>query len=99
LLSLFTHIHAFWVAALIIALIEFPSFSLPDVSKSLGRIAGSLERIAGDEAKSAELKPLPPTGPQAAGRKSLPSTQSKADGPSSATHANEPALKEGGRHA
>ncbi len=29
LLSLFTHIHAFWVAALIIALIEFPSFSLP----------------------------------------------------------------------
>ncbi len=29
LLSLFTHIHAFWVAALLIALIEFPRFFAP----------------------------------------------------------------------
>ena len=28
LLSLFTHIHAFWVAALLIALIDIPSFSI-----------------------------------------------------------------------
>ena len=46
LLSLFTHQHAFWVAALLIALIDIPSFSLPDFSGSLGRIANSLEAIA-----------------------------------------------------
>jgi hypothetical protein len=47
LLSLFTHIHAFWVAALLIALIDFHRFSIPDLSSSLGRIASSLEKLAG----------------------------------------------------
>jgi len=42
LLALFTHIHAFWVAGLLLALIE-----LPDVGSFLGRIAGSVETIAG----------------------------------------------------
>lgn len=43
LLALFTHIHAFWVAGLLLALID-----LPDVGSFLGRIAGSVEKIAGD---------------------------------------------------
>ncbi|MGN6747972.1 MAG: hypothetical protein ACTHJS_05190 [Xanthobacteraceae bacterium] len=42
LLALFTHIHAFWVAGLMLALIE-----IPDVGSFLGRIAGSVEKIAG----------------------------------------------------
>jgi hypothetical protein len=42
LLALFTHIHAFWVAGLLLALIE-----VPDVGSFLGRIAGSLEKMAG----------------------------------------------------
>jgi hypothetical protein len=42
LLALFTHIHAFWVAGLLLALIDLPDFGWP-----LRRIAGSLERIAG----------------------------------------------------
>jgi hypothetical protein len=41
LLALFTHIHAFWVAGLLLALIDLPDFGTP-----LGRIATSLERIA-----------------------------------------------------
>ncbi len=41
LLALFTHIHAFWVAGLLLALIE-----VPDVGSFLGRIAGSVEKIA-----------------------------------------------------
>jgi hypothetical protein len=41
LLALFTHIHLFWVAALILAMIEFP-----DIGGWLGRIAGSVEKIA-----------------------------------------------------
>ena len=42
LLALFTHIHAFWVAALLLALVD-----IPDVGSFLGRIAGSVDKIAG----------------------------------------------------
>jgi hypothetical protein len=43
LLSLFTHIHLFWVLALLIALVRVP---MPDFTGLLGRIARSLEKIA-----------------------------------------------------
>lgn len=49
LLSLFTHIHAFWVAALLLAVIKLPEFGLPDVSGPVGSIAASLEKIANRE--------------------------------------------------
>ncbi len=42
LLALFTHQHIFWVAGLLLALIDLPDFGNP-----LRRIAGSLEKIAG----------------------------------------------------
>jgi hypothetical protein len=42
LLSMFTGVHAFWVAALLLALIDIPDFTGP-----LRRIAGSAETIAG----------------------------------------------------
>jgi hypothetical protein len=42
LISLFTHIHLFWIIALLLAMID-----LPDFGGSLGRIAGSVERMAG----------------------------------------------------
>ena len=42
LLALFTHIHLFWIAALLLALIDLPDFGTP-----LSRIAGSVEKIAG----------------------------------------------------
>jgi heme A synthase len=41
LLALFTHMHAFWVAGLLLALIDFP-----DIGGWLGRIAASVEKIA-----------------------------------------------------
>ncbi len=41
LISLFTHIHLFWVAGLILAMIDIPDFGTP-----LRNIAGSVERIA-----------------------------------------------------
>ena len=41
LLALFTHMHIFWVAGLLLALIDFP-----DIGGWLGRIAGSVDRIA-----------------------------------------------------
>jgi hypothetical protein len=42
LLALFTHQHAFWVAGLLLALIDIPDFTGP-----MRRMAGSAEKIAG----------------------------------------------------
>jgi len=44
LIALFTHMHIFWIAALLLALIDLPDFGTP-----LGRIATSAEKIAGIE--------------------------------------------------
>jgi hypothetical protein len=42
LIALFTHMHIFWIAGLLLALID-----LPDFGGSLGRIANSTETMAG----------------------------------------------------
>lgn len=42
LLALFTHQHIFWVAGLLLALVDLPDFGTP-----LRRIAGSAEHMAG----------------------------------------------------
>lgn len=42
LIALFTHMHIFWIAALLLAFID-----LPDFGTSLGRIATSTEKLAG----------------------------------------------------
>jgi len=47
LLALFTHMHIFWVAGLILAFIDFPDFS-----GMLGRMTQSVEKIA--DIKSSE---------------------------------------------
>lgn len=53
LLALFTHQHIFWVAGLLLAVIDLPDFGTP-----IRRIAGSLEKMAdiapGEGAKAAE---------------------------------------------
>jgi hypothetical protein len=42
LIALFTHMHIFWIAGLILALID-----VPDFGNALGRMARSLEKMAG----------------------------------------------------
>ena len=42
LISLFTHMHIFWIIGLLLAFID-----IPDFGGFLGRIAGSVERLAG----------------------------------------------------
>jgi hypothetical protein len=44
LLALFTHNNIFWIAALLLALVQFPDFSTP-----LNSISRSLEKISGTE--------------------------------------------------
>lgn len=53
LIALFTHIHAFWIAALLLALIDVPNFG-----GWMGRIADSVEQIA--ENNAAEISSSPP---------------------------------------
>jgi hypothetical protein len=52
LLSLFTHVHAFWVAGLLLALIDLPDFQTP-----LRRIATSLEKLSGIQTPPEEPAP------------------------------------------
>jgi hypothetical protein len=52
LLALFTHMHVFWVAGLLLALID-----LPDVSGWFGKIAGSVEKIAENTSRTAVSSP------------------------------------------
>jgi hypothetical protein len=60
LLALFTHIHIFWVAGLLLAMIDIPDFGTP-----LRSIAGSVEKIAdatpdiGSEQEQTSLAPVP----------------------------------------
>jgi hypothetical protein len=52
LIALFTHIHAFWIAALLLALVD-----IPDVGAWMGRIAGGVERIAGIKSEEISAEP------------------------------------------
>lgn len=55
LISLFTHIHIFWVAGLLLAMIDIPDFGTP-----MRSIADSVERIA-DATPGQEGAAPPPT--------------------------------------
>jgi chromate transport protein ChrA len=52
LIALFTHMHIFWVAGLLLAMIDFPDFGT-----SLGRIATSTEKIAGIKPSEGAAQP------------------------------------------
>lgn len=69
LISLFTHMHIFWVAGLLLAMIDLPDFGTP-----LRAIAGSVERIA-DAAPNA-----PTTGSEEASPVTQDSTINKVQG-------------------
>src|SRR5262249_4290622 len=59
LISLFTHMHIFWIAGLLLALVDLPDFSTP-----LTRIAGSVEKIVDHESPPAEPPAEEPAGAQ-----------------------------------
>jgi len=60
LISLFTHMHIFWVAGLVLAMLELPDFGTP-----LNRIAGSAEKLAGLEPGEGAAKMPPATAAHA----------------------------------
>jgi hypothetical protein len=65
LISLFTHMHIFWIVGLILAFIDIPDFGTP-----LKRIAGGVEKIAGVEPTEPDTAhpaaPEPPVEPHGA---------------------------------
>jgi hypothetical protein len=85
LIALFTHLHIFWIAALLLALIDLPDFSTP-----LTRIAGSVEKIADSEGPSTET-----TG-EAVPAQAVPGSDRGAQAP--AKPISTPAKKEVGSH-
>jgi hypothetical protein len=60
LIALFTHMHIFWIAGLLLAMID-----LPDFGTSLNRIAGSAEKIAGIKPGEGGLEGEPKTAAHA----------------------------------
>ena len=54
LLALFTHNHIFWIAALLLALVQFPNFSAP-----LASMAQSLKKLADRAPPAGPLAPIP----------------------------------------
>jgi multisubunit Na+/H+ antiporter MnhF subunit len=60
LIALFTHMHIFWVAALLLALVD-----LPDFGTSLSRIAGSVEKMASKKGSESPAEPPYDTMPLA----------------------------------
>ena len=66
LLALFTHMHIFWVAGLLLALVDFPDFTGP-----MRRIAGSAERVAGLPPGAGDTTVAQPPAPEAAGEQPL----------------------------
>ena len=55
LLSLFTHNHIYWIAGLLLALVQLPDFSTP-----LAGMAESLAKMAGAKQPLPKTKPPPP---------------------------------------
>jgi len=76
LLALFTHMHIFWVAGLLLALVD-----IPDFGGAMSRIAGSTEKIAGSMAAAGN------TGNEATGEPEL--AEKAAPGGSAASRSGE----------
>ena len=70
LLALFTHMHIFWVAGLLLALIDIPDFTGP-----IRRIAGSAELIAGLPPGTGDTIAGPPVAHDAAEVRHGPATE------------------------
>ena len=86
LIALFTHIHIFWIAALLLAMID-----LPDFGTSLGRIANSTETMAGRKARGGEAHLPSKTGADA---KQADAQEALLDKPGGAMPGDGPALRQ-----
>lgn len=87
LIALFTHMHIFWVAGLLLALIDFPDFG-----GSLSRIAASTETIAGIKPVegAAELPPQSPASIKQADEAAEVTPETKGRGEDAATLPRKP---------
>lgn len=73
LLALFTHNHLFWVIGLLLAMVDLPDFGTP-----LRRIAGSVEKIAGDPSGDEAAEITGESSPYAAAQRTAPTADAAA---------------------
>ena len=61
LIALFTHMHIFWIAGLLLAMIDLPDFGTPirSIANSVERIAGAAPDAPAAEAAEPEDEPAP----------------------------------------
>ena len=84
LLALFTHIHLFWVAGLLLAMIDLPDFGTPlrSIASSVARMAGVPanidEETASEPAQKLSADTERPDKPQTSGKDSASEEQSHA---------------------
>ncbi|MCK1511012.1 hypothetical protein IVB22_00170 [Bradyrhizobium sp. 190] len=81
LLALFTHIHLFWIAGLLLAMIDLPDFGTP-----LRRIAGSVEKMAGVPPEQDSTEPPVEKAAHAAATDEAKARIEKAGGAKSEVH-------------
>ena len=76
LISLFTHMHIFWIAGLLLALID-----VPDFGTALSRIARSVEKMAGIKTTepSTEVRPESSAGVKEADKAQMHDRAGKGD--------------------
>jgi hypothetical protein len=83
LLALFTHVHLFWIAALLLAMIDLPDFGTP-----LRRIAGSVEKMAGVPSERDPTEPPVEEATHAAATDEAKARIEKAAGAKSEVHSH-----------
>lgn len=81
LLALFTHIHLFWIAALLLALVDLPDFGTP-----LRSIAGSVEKIADSKEEAGEASTSDDEGASTAPEATEPEIAKKTGAPTREVH-------------
>jgi uncharacterized protein YhhL (DUF1145 family) len=84
LLALFTHNHIFWIAALLLALIQFPDFSTP-----IGSMARSLERLADRDPSVPAPALVPPAVVERPSAASVEAAGDEQPEPATAAHGRE----------
>jgi hypothetical protein len=81
LLALFTHVHLFWIAALLLAMVDVPDFGTPlrSIANSVEKIAAAAPNVVADErSDEAEGEPAGVVPEKPAGRASKAEVHSHA---------------------
>jgi hypothetical protein len=89
LIGLLTHIHAFWIAALLLAMVDLPDFSgwLTRIAEAVERIAGPAKTVVGPQMEPSTLHQTNETTAPPLAAEPPPDAKSRAAKPKETIHA------------